>query len=63
MGEGVVEHGIELLFVVALGGMVWSALKRWRAGHIVVPRCPACGHPTSRAYPRCRSCGAWVGDS
>ena len=47
----------ELLVVVALGGMLWSVLARLRRGELTVPRCPDCGEPASRAYPRCRHCG------
>ena len=56
--ESLVRDGIEVLFVVAVGGMLWSAVRRLRAGRVVVPRCPACGRPTSRAYPACTRCGA-----
>ena len=56
MNEAVVRDGLELLFVIAVGGMLWSAVRRLRAGHIEVFRCPACERPTSRAYPRCTHC-------
>ncbi|HSH61769.1 MAG TPA: hypothetical protein VK988_19415 [Acidimicrobiales bacterium] len=58
MSDVVVRDGLELLFVVAIGGMLWSAVRRLRAGQIEVHRCPACERPTSRAYPRCTRCGA-----
>ena len=48
----------EVLIVIAIGGMVWSVLSRLRRGQLVVPSCPACGGPASRAYPKCRHCGA-----
>ena len=58
MSEAVVRDGLEVLFVVAVGAMLWSAVRRLRAGQIKVYRCPACERPTSRAYPRCTRCGA-----
>jgi len=54
----VVRDALELLFVVALGGMVWSAVVKLRRGEIKVVRCDQCGRPTSNAYPICRHCGA-----
>ncbi|HET7489202.1 MAG TPA: hypothetical protein VFJ85_14825 [Acidimicrobiales bacterium] len=57
MGGLTLRDGLELLFVVAVGGMVWSAVRRLRAGHIAVPLCPGCGRPASRAYPLCKHCG------
>jgi hypothetical protein len=54
----VVRDALELLFVVALGGMVWSAVVKLRRGDIEVVRCDQCGRPTSNAYPICRHCGA-----
>lgn len=61
MGGSLVQNGLELLFVVAVGGMLWSAVRRLRDGQIRVYRCAACGRPTSRAYPRCTRCGAAAG--
>lgn len=58
MSEAVVRDGLELLFVVAVGGMLWAAVRRLRAGEVHVFRCPTCERPTSRAYPRCTRCGA-----
>jgi ribosomal protein L37AE/L43A len=55
--DAVVRDGLELLFVVAVGGMLWSTVRRLRAGQIEVYRCPACRRPTSRAYPLCTRCG------
>ena len=56
MTDAVVRDGLEILFVIAVGGMLWSAVRRLRAGQIDVFRCPACERPTSRAYPRCTHC-------
>lgn len=53
-----VRDAFEVLIVIAIGGMLWSVLTRFRRGALPVHRCPACGGPTSRAYPRCRHCGA-----
>ncbi|MDQ3757540.1 MAG: hypothetical protein M3394_06805 [Actinomycetota bacterium] len=48
----------EVLIVVAVGGMLWSAVQKLRAGRVQVYECVACGRPTSRAYPRCKHCDA-----
>ena len=57
-GDSLVRDAIEALFVVAVGGMLWSAVRRLRAGQVAIYRCPSCGRPTSRAYPDCTRCGA-----
>jgi len=57
MDEPLLRVGLELTFVVAVGGMVWAAVRRIRTGLIQVPRCGRCGRPTSRAYPNCTRCG------
>lgn len=57
-GDHLVRDALEVAVIVALGGMVWSVFRRLRAGQVEVHRCPACARPTSRAYPRCRHCGA-----
>ena len=51
-----VRDGLEVLMVVAVGGMLWAAVGRLRQGQIRVYRCIACGRPTSRGYPRCKHC-------
>ncbi|MDQ3574672.1 MAG: hypothetical protein M3378_02155 [Actinomycetota bacterium] len=58
MNDAVVRDGLEVLLVVAAGGMLVSVLRRLRAGEIHVHRCAACHRPTSRAYPQCTRCGA-----
>lgn len=58
VGDAVVRDGLEVLFVVAVGGMLWSAVRRLRAGQISVYRCGSCDRATSRAYPDCTRCGA-----
>ena len=52
------RDALEVLIVIALGGMLWSAVARVRRGQVAVVRCPACDRPTSRAYDNCPSCGA-----
>ena len=54
----IVRDGLEVLIVVALGGMLWAAVGKVRRGQIRVVRCPACARPTSRAYQHCPRCGA-----
>jgi uncharacterized OB-fold protein len=55
--NGVVSTALDVLLVVAVGGMLWSAVSRLRRRQITVPRCPGCGRTTSRAYERCPRCG------
>ena len=52
-----VRDALELLIVVAVGGMLVAAVRRLRRGEIRVYRCIACDRPTSRGYPRCKHCG------
>ena len=54
------RDALELLFVIAIGGMLSSALRKLRHRGISPYTCPNCGRPTSRAYERCRHCGAQV---
>jgi uncharacterized OB-fold protein len=53
-----IRDGFELLFVVAAGGMLVSAIRRLRRGEIAVVRCDQCGRPCSNAYRVCKHCGA-----
>ncbi|MBI1844546.1 MAG: hypothetical protein HYR89_08080 [Actinobacteria bacterium] len=48
---------LEVLLAVAVGGMLWSVIRRGRRGELRVYRCVACDRPTSRGYPRCKHCG------
>jgi acyl-CoA synthetase (AMP-forming)/AMP-acid ligase II len=58
-GVGVlIRDGLEVLIVVAVGGMLAAAVGRLRRGEVRVYRCFWCDRPTSRAYPRCRHCDA-----
>ena len=57
MGETLVRDVLELLIVVAVGGMLVTSVRRLRAGRLRVNRCPACGRPCSRVYARCPHCG------
>ncbi|HEX2274288.1 MAG TPA: hypothetical protein VHG90_10490 [Acidimicrobiales bacterium] len=50
-----------MLMVVAVGGMLWSAVARVRRREIEPVRCPGCGRTVSRAYPRCRHCQEPIG--
>ena len=59
-GDALVRDALEVLIVIAVGGRLWSAIQRLRRGEIEVFVCPACDRPTSRAYPRCKHCGAEV---
>jgi len=49
---------LEVSILVAVVGMLVSAIRRLRRGQIEVVRCEECGRPTSRAYPKCKHCGA-----
>ena len=51
----------EVLMVVAVGGMLWSAVGRVRRREIPPVRCPACGRTASRAYPECPRCRERIG--
>ena len=57
-GGTLVRDALEVVIVLAVGGMVVSAVRRLWRGQIKVYRCPACDRPTTRANPRCRHCGA-----
>jgi hypothetical protein len=61
--DTLVRDGLEILIVVAIGGMVVSAVLRLRRGQIRVYRCWSCGRPTSRAFPRCKHCGVDLPDA
>jgi hypothetical protein len=56
--DPLVRDALEALIVVAVGGMLWSAVGRLRRGEIQPPRCVECGLPVSRAFDRCKHCGA-----
>ncbi|MDP9451850.1 MAG: hypothetical protein M3P97_00315 [Actinomycetota bacterium] len=58
-----VRDGLEVLMVVAVGGMLAAAVARLRRGEVRVYRCATCRRPTSRGYPRCRHCGAHQPDA
>jgi len=53
-----VQVALDVLLVVAVGGMLWSAVARLRKGRVSVPRCPSCDRAVSRANPRCPHCDA-----
>lgn len=54
---------LEGMFVVAIGGMLVSIVRKVASGEMKANSCPQCSRPTSRAYPRCRHCGAKLFDS
>jgi predicted amidophosphoribosyltransferase len=56
--ENLVRDLLELLIVIAVGGMAVSAVRRLRRGEIQVYRCPSCERPTTRANGICKHCGA-----
>jgi len=60
--DPLVRDALEVLLVVAVGGILWSAIARMRRGEVTVMRCPACGRAVSRAYERCGHCGAAVSE-
>ena len=62
-GDTLVRDALELLIVIAIGGMVVSAIMRLRRGQIRVYTCWSCGRPTSRAFPQCKHCGADLPDA
>jgi len=53
-----VRDALEVLIVLAVGGVLWSAIARLRRGQITVARCGACGRPAARVYSTCPHCGA-----
>jgi hypothetical protein len=55
--DNLVRDVLEVLLVIAVGGILWAAVSRLRRGEIRVYRCVACDRPTSRGYPRCKHCG------
>jgi len=55
-----VRDALEILLVVAVGGILWSSIGRIRRGEVHVVRCPSCGRAVSRAYDRCGHCGAGI---
>ena len=61
--DTLVRDALEFLIVLAIGGMVVSAVLKLRRGQIDVYRCDRCGRPTSRAFPQCKHCGADLPDA
>ncbi len=47
----------EVLVVMAVGGMLWSAVTRLRRGQARPFLCPGCGRAISRVYDACPHCG------
>ena len=61
--DTLVRDLLEVLIVVAVGGMLFSAVRKLRAGALPVYRCPACERPTTRANGICKHCGADLPDA
>ena len=62
-GDLLVRDLLEVLIVVAVGGMLVSAVRRLRRGEIRAYVCPSCGRPTTRANGICKHCGANLPDA
>jgi predicted amidophosphoribosyltransferase len=62
-GDTLIRDLLELLIVIAVGGMLISAVRRLRRGEIAVYRCPSCDRPTTRANGICKHCGAPLPDA
>jgi predicted amidophosphoribosyltransferase len=60
--DHLVRDLLEVLIVVAVGGMLVSAVRALRRGEIEVFTCPSCGRPTTRANGICKHCGAPLED-
>jgi rubrerythrin len=56
--DPLVRDALEVLLVIAIGGILWSAIGRMRRGEVSVARCGSCGHTVSRAYQDCPHCDA-----
>ena len=56
--DPLVRDALEVLLVIAVGGILWSAIGRMRRGEVSAVHCPSCGRGASRAYERCGHCGA-----
>ena len=61
-GDTFVRTLLEVLIVVAVGGMLFSSVRRLRAGALPVYRCPSCARPTTRANGVCKHCGVELPD-
>ena len=56
-----VRNVAEILLVIAVGGMLFSALTRLRRGQASPRLCPGCGRTVSRVYEACPRCGQATG--
>ena len=52
-----VRNVAEILLVIAVGGMLFSALTRLRRGQAIPRLCPGCSRTVSRVYDACPRCG------
>jgi predicted amidophosphoribosyltransferase len=55
--SNLVRDAIEVVIVLAVGGMLVSAIVRLRRGEIRAFVCPSCERPTTRANGICKHCG------
>jgi predicted amidophosphoribosyltransferase len=62
-GNLLVRDALEAVIVIAVGGMLVSAVQRLRRGEIEVYRCVACDRPTTRANGICKHCGRPLPDA
>lgn len=56
--ENLIRDVIEVMMVVAVGGILWSSISRLRKGQVSVYQCTDCERPISRTYAACPKCGA-----
>ncbi len=61
--DTLVRDLLEVLIVIAIGGMLVSTIRRLRRGQIAVYRCPSCRRPTTRANGICKHCGTELPDA
>ncbi len=55
------RDGAEILFALAVGGMLWGAVTRLRRGQARPRLCPGCGRTVSLVYAACPHCGQALG--
>lgn len=63
LSQTLLRAGLEILIVIAIGGMLVSVIRRLRLGQISVHRCPECERPTTRANGICKHCGVALPDA
>lgn len=63
LAQTLIRDSLEILIVIAIGGMLVSVVRRLSLGQIPVHRCPECERPTTRANGICKHCGAALPDA